>query len=144
MVRYVTKYGPFRQLQLEGAELTLIPSEEAKIVEEVVHYIKNHTRPGEFIFVAPYETVLYFLSQRNNPTRFDRFLPGEVTEADQEEIVRILDERNVRYVIYNEWTARVLFPLNETAPIVYDYIVSEFEVHTRIDDFVIYVRSGLA
>jgi hypothetical protein len=80
--------------------------------------------PGEPVFAAPDLPVLYFLSARPNPTRFDLVIPGNVSGA---EIVASLEGTGVRCVVYNPRMYLQFQPFAELFPEVAAYLESDFQ-----------------
>ncbi|MDH3213557.1 MAG: hypothetical protein OEM05_13825, partial [Myxococcales bacterium] len=65
----------------------------------VIDFLRRNTEPGEAIFVARGEPLLYFATDTRNPTPYSGVLPG--MRADQERaILAALDE--VRYVVMSD------------------------------------------
>jgi hypothetical protein len=68
-------------------------------VPRVIHFLRERLRPGEAIFVARAEPLLYFATGARNPTPYGGVLP--VLNAEQEErILRALP--GVRYVVMSD------------------------------------------
>ena len=121
-VGYATVEGLDRrwlELRADRAELRLPVADGVRVaksqrdpLEQTVHWVQDHTGPGEPIYVATKRAdlvtagapLLYVLADRPNPTRYDIAAPGVVTSAPvQQEIVDDLDRYGVRTVI--RWTA---------------------------------------
>jgi len=121
-VGYVAVEGLDRrwlELRADRAELRLPVADGVRVaksqrdpLEQTVHWVQDHTGPGEPIYVATKRAdlvtagapLLYVLADRPNPTRYDIAAPGVVTSAPvQQEIVDDLDRYGVRTVI--RWTA---------------------------------------
>jgi hypothetical protein len=63
-------------------------------------FVINHTVPSEEIFAYPYCPQFYFLTSTANPTPYS-ILTYNYNTADQfEEVVRILEEHKVKYVVW--------------------------------------------
>jgi hypothetical protein len=67
----------------------------------VLGFLQAHTKPGDDIFAYPYGPMYYFLAAANNPTRFSSLLYDMNTDGQFLEAVRRLEERKVRYVIWD-------------------------------------------
>jgi hypothetical protein len=68
-------------------------------VPRVIEYLRTHTRPGEEIFVARQEPLLYFATGTRNPTRFEGMLQG-IPEQQEEAVLNVLP--HLRYVVLSE------------------------------------------
>ena len=69
--------------------------------EKVLEFLNEHTSPGEEVFIYPYTPTYYFLSATTNPTRYSFLLLNYNTPAQYREVAGILDERRVRYVVWD-------------------------------------------
>jgi hypothetical protein len=57
--------------------------------------------PGEEIFAYPYCPMYYFLSATTNPTRYGALVYNFDTPSQFDEVVRVLEQRRVRYVLWD-------------------------------------------
>ncbi len=55
----------------------------------------------EKVLILPYMAGLYFLSDKVSPLRFDNFLPGYITDSEQDDIIRQIIINKVKYVVYD-------------------------------------------
>jgi hypothetical protein len=69
------------------------------VVPRVVKYLKEKTTPGEPIFVARQEPLLYFITGTRNPSRYEGLLHYQ-QDREASEIVSALP--SVRYVVMSE------------------------------------------
>jgi len=67
----------------------------------VLEFLDNRIKPGEEIFAYPYCPQYYFLSATRNPTRFSVLMYHYNANSDFRESVRSLEEKKVRYVIWD-------------------------------------------
>lgn len=65
-------------------------------------YLVQETRPGEEVFIYPYNTGYYFLADVRNPTRFSHLLYGYHRPEDFAETIHALESRQVGLVMVNE------------------------------------------
>jgi hypothetical protein len=99
-------------LDLPRASLRVSPDQKDQF-RQAVEFVENCSGPGDPIFVAPDMPVIYFLTDRLNPTPFDLTIPGNV---DGELIRDRLVSESVRCIVFNprmypEFPAfEVLFP----------------------------------
>jgi hypothetical protein len=71
----------------------------APAVPRVIEYLRTHTKPGEEIFVARQEPLLYFATGTRNPTRYEGMLQG-IPEQQEEAVLDVLP--HLRYVVMSE------------------------------------------
>lgn len=101
--------------------------------DPVLDFLDTHVKSGEGIFVYPYRPIYYFLSGAQNPTRFSILLYHLNTDAQFSEAVRSLQDKEVRYVI---WERKPLafagFPAYSAPPadqlIMEPYLISRYRV----------------
>lgn len=68
---------------------------------KVLRFLNEHTAPGEEILVYPYTPTYYFLSATANPTRYSVLLFNYNTPAQFQEVISVLDQHRVRYVVWD-------------------------------------------
>jgi hypothetical protein len=97
--------------------------------------LEEKVRPGEEIFAYPYCPMYYFLSATVNPTRYGGLLYNFNTPAQFNDVVRTLEQRRVRYVLWDTHfqTKEVptLFPASRISPgamIIEPYLESRYKV----------------
>jgi hypothetical protein len=69
--------------------------------DPAVTFLDEHVVPGEEIFAYPYCPMYYFLSATTNPTRYSILLYNYNTPSQFQEVIRVLDQRKVRYVLWD-------------------------------------------
>ncbi len=75
---------------------------DALKIRTIVSFIRENTKPEDPIFVVPWAVMFYFLTERDNPTRWDLIIPTSLFNLD--EIIATLEEVKPRYVIWGyEW-----------------------------------------
>jgi hypothetical protein len=98
--------------------------------------LNEKVRPGEEVFAYPYCPMYYFLSATTNPTRYGGLLYNFNTPAQFDEVVRVLEQRRVRYVLWDtHFQAKevpALFPasarISPGALIIEPYLESHYKV----------------
>jgi hypothetical protein len=98
--------------------------------------LDDKVAPGEEIFAYPYCPMYYFLSATTNPTRYGGLLYNFNTPSQFEEVVRVLEQRRVRYVLWDtHFQAKevaALFPasahISPGALIIEPYLESHYKV----------------
>jgi hypothetical protein len=111
---------------------------DAQRINLLTQYIRGNTEPGEPIFVVPWASGLYFLTDRPNPTRTD-FMLFEDPEMYPCLLAR-LEERRPKYVIYGyTWDVdNVRF--REYAAPVDAYIRSRYALEDEVDSYEVWRR----
>jgi hypothetical protein len=91
--------------------------------------------PGQEIFAYPYIPMYYFLSATTNPTRYAALMYHFNTPSQFEEVLQILEQRHVRYVVWNtgfQENPRTFFPgmkrVSRDELIVEPYLESHYNV----------------
>jgi hypothetical protein len=69
--------------------------------DPVLASIDKHVSAGEEMFVYPYHPMYYFLSATTNPTRYSGLAYNYNTPAQFQEVVSVLEQRRVRYVVWD-------------------------------------------
>ena len=71
-----------------------------RTVQDTHHFLEARLGPGETFFAAPYDPIFYFLSGRLSPTRQLIFFEHiNIPAAQEEKIIRSLEQKKVRYVV---------------------------------------------
>jgi 4-amino-4-deoxy-L-arabinose transferase-like glycosyltransferase len=103
--------------------------------DPVLTLLQSTAAPGEEIFAYPYCAMYYFLSATLNPTRYAAIMYDFNTPSQFEEVVTVLDQRRVRYVVWNkgfEKNAKTFFPgmkkLRDDELIIEPYLKSHYKV----------------
>jgi hypothetical protein len=123
---------------LQGLRLT---PKDAEALDGVTEFIQRRTVPSEPIFIYPASPMFYLTAQRPNPTRFSYLPSGYIGIDQQQEIIGVLNARNVRWVIWDQelierWGVR---PADK--PLV-DYIQQQFHPAHYVQSYVIHERSA--
>lgn len=90
-----------------------------------IDYLRTHSEPGEPIFVARAEPLLYLATGTRNPTPYGGIIPG-LGEEQEEIIIEALAD--VRYVAMSERDSRELFFYREELPAVQRHLERHFRV----------------
>jgi len=112
-------------------------------------FLMEHVAVGEEIFVYPYAPQYYFLSSTTNPTPYSILVNNYNTPSQFRDVVRILDQHKVKYVIWNIDFAREssdAFPTLKLPPsgglIVEPYLESHYRVVWDEDGMRVMERRG--
>jgi hypothetical protein len=104
--------------------------------DPMLTYLDKHVAPGGEIFAYPYSPMYYFLSATTNPTPYSSMVYGVNTPFQYQEVIRVLDQRKVKYVVWDtnfEATAAALmFPASPRMRpgdfIIEPYLESHYKV----------------
>jgi hypothetical protein len=108
------------------------PVQTASELGVVVNEIRRRTSPGEPIFVYPTSPLLYILSDRPNPTRFDHLNPGAADAQQIQQVVR--DLAGVRLVVVSDyWRAHLGNPAPNAA--LEDYLAAHYTEVANTDSY---------
>ena len=91
---------PYAPLGLARADV-LVPRTTATDTRGIVHFVQTNTPPGAPLFVYPAASLLNFLAERPNPTRFEHFFPGTLSQNDLAATIDALEQARPRYVIWD-------------------------------------------
>jgi 4-amino-4-deoxy-L-arabinose transferase-like glycosyltransferase len=112
--------------------------------------LDDKVAPGEEIFAYPYCPIYYFLSATTNPTRYGGLVYNFNTPSQFEEVVRVLEQRRVRYVLWDtHFQAKevaALLPASARMPraalIIEPYLESHYKVVWEDADTRLMEREG--
>jgi hypothetical protein len=107
-----TVQSRFATLQLPRAPIAGVeaPIQTAADLQGVVSDVQQRTAAGEPIFVYPSSPLLYVLTERPNPTRFDHLNPGAASPPQIEQIIADLSMAEVRLVVVSDYWRAVWGP----------------------------------
>jgi hypothetical protein len=91
-------YQPSK-IHLPAGEVAVSPQSYEKL-----HWLMEHTRPGQFVFQAAWPGV-YLPLQLRNPMFVDQIYPADGTPID--EVVLTIQQLEVKQVPYVVWAARL-------------------------------------
>lgn len=109
-----------------------VSPEQAAQIEGIVNYIRKNTKPNEHIFDFTNQGAYYFLINRPNPTRYSQVIYASPRYL-QREVVRDLETKKPRYVLFREGLSLDGVPLDKRLPLIADYLaeryIKEREIH---------------
>ncbi len=101
------------------------PQLRSRSLALAVRYLRRRVRPGERIFVARAEPLIYFATSTRNPTPYSGVIPG--VQAEQEgAILKALDD--VRYVVMSDIDHPIFLYYRDELPAVQAYLERHFRV----------------
>jgi Dolichyl-phosphate-mannose-protein mannosyltransferase len=136
-----SRLGPVqRYLQLTPAgagAFVWAPADQARPIQEVVDFLRQHTASGEPIFTYPSIPGFYFLADRPNATRFNHLFGGMTSRRDQEEMVAQLEA--VRYIVWDDRGADIWVGPGDNVRLT-EYIHAHFRVEREMGIYTILSR----
>ncbi|MCH2187859.1 hypothetical protein MK280_18545, partial [Myxococcota bacterium] len=94
----------------------------------VIDFLRSRVKPGEFIFVARSEPLIYFATETNNPTPYSGVIPGGLEEQEPEVLEGL---KSVDFVVMSEIDQPVYTYYREELPKVQRYLERNFEIPDR-------------
>lgn len=128
-------------LEIPKAKGIRVTSEGKNIIQSVVRYIKTYTNKDDYIFVFPYDSIFYFLTDRRSPTYYDWFMLNNVPSESQPVIIEVLKKKNVRHIILRDYNSE-RFPSRKLYPLINEYLLNNFFVQASFGNFMILRRKG--
>jgi hypothetical protein len=118
--------------------------------DPVLAFLDNHAAPGTEIFSYPYCPMYYFLSSTTNPTRYSLLLYNYNTPAQFREVIGVLEERKVKYVLWDTSfqakAASTIYSATMYRPagglLLEPYLESHYKVVKDFDGALIMERKG--
>lgn len=107
----------------------LVSTADAALLDGAVGFLERCAAPGEPIFVAPDLPLVYFLTERPNPTPYEMTIPGDV---DSDLLIARLEESRTRCVVYNPKMYVHFDPLEKVFPKVAAYVNEHFQLFATI------------
>jgi hypothetical protein len=94
-------------------------------VPHAIRYIREHTEPGDAIFVARAEPLIYFATDTHNPTPYGGVIPGMI-EEQQRVILEALE--TTRYVVMSDIDQPVFTYYRDELPEVQNFLERHFRI----------------
>ncbi len=69
--------------------------------DPALKFLIEHTKPGDYTFIYPYYPMYYFLADVRNPTRYSILLYHMNTEAQFDEAIKSLEQKQVKYILWD-------------------------------------------
>lgn len=111
-------------------------------VREIQGFLSANTSPGDYVYFFPNEAIYYFLFDRRNPTRY-AISYFAISRQQRLELVRELEEKKPRYVVFSPKTWRVDdIPESIQVPEVVAYLRQKYRPIRSTPDVVFLERVG--
>ncbi len=110
------------------------PTYQTPAVQRVIRFIRNNTEPGDPIFVARQEPLIYFATETSNPTPFEGVIAG-LHEMQERIILEALPR--VKYVVLSDIDQPQYHYYGDELPGVLDHLERYFRIPIgfQIDQF---------
>lgn len=99
--------------------------------EELLNYLGNKIKKGDYIFINNYNPMLYFMSGYRNPTKFDLLSFSKTDLPHKDEIIKDLKTKGVEIILtYSSSSGMYLG----------DYIIKNYKMTKKVNDLIIWER----
>jgi hypothetical protein len=117
--------------------------EQARMLGDLVDYVKRTTAPGEAVGAMPYLPIALFLAERfaPHPASYIVWPFPEYPDRDQR-IMDALEQQATPLVLYNFTQFPSLPPMPEYAPQLYGYLVEHYEMERVFSEALLGMRVG--
>jgi hypothetical protein len=95
------------------------------VLANVIAFLRRKTRPGEPIFVARAEPLIYFATDTRNPTPYSGVFPGM---RDEQERIIIQGLASVRFVVMSDLDQPIFTYYRDELPAVQAYLERHFQL----------------
>lgn len=102
------------------------------ISEELTKTLNQFSNSNDYLYINANTPLLYFISNRKNPTRFDFVFPYAEKKQYQEEIIKDLNSKKVRLAMTEK--------SDQFNTLVLQYILVEYQPIKEIDKFVLWKK----
>ena len=129
-------------LGIPGAEV-YTDREDHDNIKGLVEYIRANTSASEPVWVAPFAPMLYVLSGRKNPTRYDGIFPATLTKPGfEKEYIGEIERSGVRLIVFQDmkFTDKESSRLRNYAPGVYGFIQANYEKKAEFGGYQVYMK----
>ena len=110
-----------------------VDDKQARDIPLLNKYLDKYTNERGYIFINYYSPMIYFITNRNNPTPFDYISKNAVSKNGKTEVVKELSKKNVKIVLTKDTTI-------DNNDIIDHYIVRYFIPDAKFEDFVVWKR----
>lgn len=96
------------------------------VFRDIYSYIDKETRPGDTIFVLPHNPLVYFFTERTNPTPYDNLQPDTPGRQAEGEIIAALEKDKTQTLIFDQEEFPKKAKLPKAYPDIYTYMVENY------------------
>jgi hypothetical protein len=120
----------------------LVKPAEVTDVLALCEELDARLKPGEPLIALPVQAGVLFLTAHDFPGRYNHFMPGYLTNSDQQEEIRLWKEKNLQYIVKTDFQVNGL-DFEEYCPIIDEYITQNYLPVKTIGRFTILKYKGL-
>jgi hypothetical protein len=124
---------------IPGANALRVPAQTWSDLLNTIAEIQHRTAPGEPILVYPSSPLLYALSARPNPTRFDHLNPGAATAVQLQQAIEQLRAADVRLVVVSDYWRHAWGPPGGNASLE-EWLFGRFQEVARFGPYRVLTR----
>jgi hypothetical protein len=110
-----------------------LTDQQSQETNMLINYIQQNTTKEDYIFVNYYAPLIYFITDRKNPTAYDLISTNQLPLTYQMKIIDTVIEKNVTLIISHELNK------NDTG-IISDYVKKKYKVKKIIGPYIIYEK----
>jgi 4-amino-4-deoxy-L-arabinose transferase-like glycosyltransferase len=104
-------------------------SKENTNISEVSNYFRDI--PNDELFIYNFAPAFYLILDKSNPTRYDYLHSGVLDENKQKEIVKILKDRKIKYILAN-------IDISNEKTLLANFIRSEYMIDKKTNEYTIW------
>ena len=83
-------------------------------MDSVFPYVQAHLKPGDKLFVYPYQPLYYFLTATSNPTSYDYLQPGMNSDDQLDETIQQLERDHTQTLLFTSFNEIIHIPWPNT------------------------------
>jgi len=109
-----------------------------RIIFAVTDWIEEETKKGDSILLLPLSPIFYYLSERDNPTRYDWLLPGSLkNEGEEKNLIKGLNKKPPTLIILADIEIDNIPQrrLKGYAPLLVEWIAERYSYQGRVNLF---------
>lgn len=100
----------------------------AATLQRSVNFIKNNSKENDYVFIIPYHAMLYYLTDRRIPNKYNNLLVGYTDKNEEDQIIASLIDKDVKVVVYDARNSSYKQQLKQYNKLVHEYIIYNYEV----------------
>jgi len=124
---------------IPGANALRVPAQTWSDLLNTIAEIQHRTAPSEPILVYPSSPLLYALSARPNPTRFDHLNPGAATPVQLQQAIEQLRAADVRLIVVSDYWRHAWGPPGGNASLE-EWLFGRFQEVARFGPYRVLTR----
>ena len=134
--RLVWKFREMHSERIPGERAGVFAKpREARLLAELVDYVRARTSPEQRVAAMPYFPILHFLADRDAPHAASYIVWPFPEYPDREaRIIAAMEATNTPLVLYNFTQFPNFPPVRSYAPDLYEYLVDAFETDRVFND----------